>query len=91
MSPADLIQLYAPLAGLVALAFWVGSLSQRVKGLEVAAADNKEMEKSMIRLVVLVEQLTRRVDELAKELSWLSNIPAQDVTPPRRPRKPQEG
>jgi hypothetical protein len=75
MSAADLIQLYAPLAGLLVLAFWVGGLSQRVKSLEGAAKDNKEMEKAMIRLVVLVEQLTTRVDVLARELSWLTSIP----------------
>jgi hypothetical protein len=41
MSPTDLVQLYAPLVGLIGLAFWVGALSQRVRTLERDVADLK--------------------------------------------------
>lgn len=34
MTVTELVQLYAPLLGLLVLAFWVGSLSQRVVTLE---------------------------------------------------------
>ena len=34
MSAGDAVQFYAPFAGLMALAFWMGVLSQRVRQLE---------------------------------------------------------
>lgn len=83
MTSAQLLQLYAPLAGLLVLAFWVGGLSQRVRGLETVAKDNKEMEKAMIRLVVLVEQQDRTLSELAGKLAWLTSVPPVTPGPPR--------
>jgi hypothetical protein len=89
MSVSELVQLYAPLAGLLVLAFWVGGLGQRVKGLEMVAKDNKEMEKAMIRLVVLVEQQDRTLSELAGKLAWLTSVPPVMPTPPRNVRRRQ--
>lgn len=44
MTISELVQLYAPLAGLLVLAFWVGALSQRVKNLEQADRDRKRAD-----------------------------------------------
>ena len=47
MTMGQLLQFYMPLAGLIALAFWSGVLTQRVRGLEADVKDARiEIEKS---------------------------------------------
>ncbi len=55
MSVTELVQLYAPLVGLMGMAFWLGVMNQRVKGLEAkvmaveakADADVKALESDV--------------------------------------------
>ncbi len=61
MTVPELLQLYAPLAGLLALAFWVGVLSQKVKSLEEDVKDIKAqgaeggVTERLVRLEVQME------------------------------------
>lgn len=76
MTLAQLLQLYAPLAGLLALAFWVGMLSQKVvdqkEDILALKADVKSLKDedshagSAERLVRVEVTLETAVTELAK-------------------------
>jgi hypothetical protein len=50
MSLEQLIQVYAPLAGLLAMAFWVGGLSARVRQLEKDALSHDGILERLARL-----------------------------------------
>lgn len=52
MTVEQLIQLYAPLAGLLCMAFWTGVLSQRVKTLEDSAKDEKSSGERLVKVEV---------------------------------------
>lgn len=52
----EALQFYAPLLGLLALAFWSGVLSQRVKGLEARCA---ALESEESKQATLIERLVR--------------------------------
>lgn len=56
MTVVQLVQLYAPLAGLLILSFWVGRLSQRVTDLE---EDVNELKKGGFsgEIIALKEQV----------------------------------
>lgn len=76
MTLAQLLQLYAPLAGLLALAFWVGMLSQKVADQKEDIAALKSDVKALKddeanggageRLVRLEVTLETAVKEIAK-------------------------
>lgn len=78
MTVPELLQLYAPLAGMLALAFWVGMLSQRVADLkeDVAAlkmdsGDGGSTER-LVRLEVQMEGVKAGVDKLNRGLDSMN-------------------
>jgi hypothetical protein len=67
----ELLQLYTPLAGMLALAFWVGVLSERVKSLrhDVQELKNEHTEgeaPAIIRLKVEMEGVKTAVEKLGR-------------------------
>lgn len=56
MNLTQLVQLYAPLAGLLIMAAWLGALSQRVKDL---IQDVKELREGGDAITVIDRRLTR--------------------------------
>lgn len=81
MSLAQLVQLYAPFAGLMALSAWMGALSQRVKHLE-GEGINQTRDK-VIALEVKVDNLTVSTDRTGRELAGvhrqLANLAAGKI------------
>lgn len=81
MTLGHLVQLYAPFAGLMALSFWMGTLSQRVKRLEGEGIN--ETRDKVIALEVKVDNLTTAVEKASRELSGmhrqLANIAAGKI------------
>lgn len=84
MTVPQLLQLYAPLAGLLGLAFWVGVLSERVKGLRFDVQEMKDENAAggapaVIRLQVEVaamktalEKLTRGMEGVQRQLGTIA-------------------
>ena len=78
MTVAELVQLYAPLAGLLVLAFWVGSLSERVKNLrrdldkvlvrEAAETGEGGMLERMIRMEIKLEGAGTQLESLDRHM-----------------------
>lgn len=72
MTLAEVLQLYAPLAGLLALAFWVGMLSQKVADLKEDVATLKALEAEggssdrLTRLEVTLENAGREIAKLSR-------------------------
>lgn len=68
----QLLQLYAPLAGLLALAFWVGVLSQKVKGLEDDVKDLRDqgseggVSERIVRLEVQMEGMQASLEKIER-------------------------
>lgn len=63
----QIISLYAPLMGLVALAFWTGVLSNRVRQLE---SDNKartDLRPDLAALTATVDALGRRITDMKND------------------------
>lgn len=89
MTVSQLLQLYAPLAGIVALAFWSGVLSQKVAGLRERIAkleaDGDGDMKTVDRLARLetkmdantagVEKLNRGMEGVQRQLGNLMMKP----------------
>jgi hypothetical protein len=63
---SQVIQLYAPFLGLIALAFWTGVLSQRVKGLEKSTEDFSASHDAIIRMTTVMEGLKEKLDALER-------------------------
>ena len=87
----QLFQLYAPLAGLLVLAFWTGGLSQRVKSLEedVKAAHTKLGEvggsgERMVRLEVQMEQANAKLHAIERGQAGVQRQLANLVSHPVR-------
>lgn len=77
MTVPELLQLYAPLAGLLALAFWVGVLSQKVKDqgedirdLKSAGAEGGVTER-LVRLEVNSENATESLKGMERSLQGI--------------------
>jgi hypothetical protein len=78
MTVAELVQLYAPLAGLLVLAFWVGALSERVKNLRKDVDELKKrsdaevgeggMLERMIRMEVKLEGANTQLGSLDRHM-----------------------
>lgn len=95
MTVAELVQLYAPLAGMLILAFWVGSLSERVKNLrrdvdKVVAREDAEtgeggMLERMIRMEIKLESATTQLESLDRHMQGVqrqfANLMAGRVGP----------
>jgi hypothetical protein len=83
MSFAELVQLYAPLGGLLALAFWSGVLSNRVTALERDAKASGAMHDMVIRIDQVVINLGQTMDRLATTVTALEgDIRAVNARPP---------
>lgn len=87
MTLSEALQLYAPLAGLLAVVFWLGVLSNRVATLEREERDRKEREKAVfderdriVRMETLLDAVKDQMDRMARELAGmqrqLANIAA---------------
>jgi hypothetical protein len=66
-----------------------GALRQRVKHLEDAAVDNKDIAKLVIQMAEKVDGFGRRLDEVAGGLTWLTKVPPEEAgRQPARSRRP---
>lgn len=86
MTAADALQFYAPFVGLMALAFWMGVLSQRVRQLEKGGDSAAAMAKDFADVKADVRHIGQSVDELKDKLRWVTE-PAAPYRP--RQRKPR--
>ena len=71
MTVTELVQLYAPLAGMLAMIFWLGMLSERVKTVAAALAELRSENTvaeapAVIRLESKVEAMSSSVDKLTR-------------------------
>lgn len=70
MTVTELVQLYAPLAGLLAVVFWLGVLSQKVKALETTVTELQEHDgpggnsERLVRLEVTMEGVQTTLQSL---------------------------
>ena len=76
MTLSEALQLYAPLAGLLAVVFWLGVLSNRVVTLEREERDRKEREKSIVderdrivRMETTIDAMKGQMDRVVRELA----------------------
>lgn len=67
MTLAQLLQLYAPLAGMLGLAFWVGMLSERVRGLKDDVA--KLQDQDTVADAPAVVRMETRMGAMEKEMA----------------------
>ncbi len=78
MTVTGLFQLYAPLAGLVMLAFWTGMLSERVKNLQIAVSklqsdeDHDRGFERLIRLEERVESVDKTLEKFDRTMQGIS-------------------
>jgi hypothetical protein len=70
LSASQLVQLYAPIAGLLVLAFWVGGLSQRVKQLEKESIGD-DLRAKVIRLEVQMESAAATLEKVDRSLQGI--------------------
>ncbi len=75
MTLAQALQLYAPLAGLLAVVFWLGVLSNRVSTLEREERDRKGRDTVSLaerdritRMETTLEGVNTQVERMAREL-----------------------
>lgn len=76
MSVQELVQLYAPLAGMLAMAFWLGVLSERVRAiqerlLKVESHDTVADAPVVVRLAGDVEGMGKTQTRFARDLENL--------------------
>lgn len=67
MTLEQIISLYAPLAGLIALAFYTGVLSNRVRQLEATNKDKTDLKPEFASLRATVDGLAARMTELKSD------------------------
>lgn len=72
----QLVQLYAPLAGLLVVTFWLGVLSARVMTLEREERARKQRDRddqsdhdSIVRMEAHIETLTKGQEAMQRELA----------------------
>lgn len=71
----QVLQFYAPLAGLLVVVFWLGVLSQRVKNLELVVRKMEEGDAQggvvdrLARLEVHSESANKALDKISNELA----------------------
>lgn len=75
LTVTQLLQLYAPLAGLLAVVFWLGVLSQKVKNLESDIAglqkdqdDGSDDHDLLIGLKTTMEAMSKRLDSFDRSM-----------------------
>lgn len=71
MTLAQVLQLYAPFVGLMALAFWMGVLSQRVRQLE-KDSDRGAVSTQVTRLEVKMETAEKKLDSIDSHLQGVA-------------------
>lgn len=71
MTLAQVLQLYAPFVGLMALAFWMGVLSQRVRQLE-KDCDHGTVSNQVTRLEVKMEAAEKKLDSIDGHLQGVA-------------------
>lgn len=88
MTAAAILQFYAPFVGLMALSFWMGSLTQRVRQLEKGGDATKTLATDMAEVRSDIRHIGSSVDELRGQLTWATTPapPAQPKPAPRRPK-----
>lgn len=76
MTVTQLLQLYAPLAGLLAVVFWLGVLSNRVLTLEREVRELKERAKGetdererIVRMEVKMDDMKDKLESVGRELA----------------------
>ena len=91
MTLSELLQLYAPLAGMLMLAFWVGVLSERIKGLRADLTDLESstsagglpsiirLEEQVRNMDVELQKLNRGVEGVQRQIGNLMQTRAQIV------------
>lgn len=77
MTLTQLVQLYAPFAGLMALSAWMGALSQRVKHLEGEGINQTRdkviaLEVKVDNLITASERGTREIAGVHRQLANLA-------------------
>lgn len=87
MTLSEALQLYAPLAGLLAVVFWLGVLSNRVATLEREERDRKDREKHdagerdrIVRMETKMDDMKEKIDGLGRELGVVHRQLANMVT-----------
>lgn len=81
MTAAFALQLYAPFVGLIALAFWMGVLSQRVSQLEKGHDGVTQLGNDMAVVKTDVGHIAKSVDELKGDLKKVTDGPASRRKP----------
>lgn len=87
MTITELVQLYAPLAGLLVMAFWVGALSNRVATLEREERDRKTRDQAelnerdrMVRVETKLESVETKLESVERELGSVHRLIANLAT-----------
>lgn len=87
MTLTELLQFYAPLAGLLVMAFWVGALSNRVATLEREERDRKTRDRDdlderdrMVRLETKLEGVETKLGGVERELGTVHRLIANLAT-----------
>ncbi len=83
---AALAQLYLPFAGLLGVAYWVGVLHQKVKGLERDATDGGSHNDKITRLETQMGTVINQLGGLDQRMFELAQAIATAQPPPYRPR-----
>lgn len=74
MSFSQVVQLYAPLLGLVLMAFWLGALSQRVKSLEDAEEQTRESAKELRETHDRIIRIETKLEGLAEDVGRMGRL-----------------
>lgn len=72
MTSASMLQLYAPFVGLMALAFWMGVLSQRVRQLEKGGDSAAHLVADMAVVKADINHMKESIDNLTGQLAWVT-------------------
>lgn len=87
MSIAQLLQFYAPMAGLLGVVFWLGVLSNRVATLEREERDRKDREKlatderdRIVRMETKMDAMEAKIDHLGREMAGMQRQLANIIT-----------
>lgn len=80
MSLTELVQLYTPLAGLVAMAFYMGVLTQRVRALERTQTTDREDTERLVRVETKVDGFGIEIGQIKMSIEGIHRALANIVT-----------
>lgn len=83
MTAAAILQFYAPFAGMLALSFWMGVLSQRVRQLEKGGDATKSLATDMAEVKTEIRHLGSSVDKLNGSLAWATTVAPHPIPGPK--------